>query len=119
MEKKFQASKELVDFSKLCAALSNTTRIAILEQIANSESCITGDFAEMGEVSKFTVGQNVKQLAKLGLVNGSFTKKTMSYCINYEKLEEWKNELDELFNSWIKNKDKVNPTNALCSNDEC
>lgn len=119
MERKFQISQELVDFSKLCAALSNTTRIAILEKIANSESCITGDFMEMGEVSKFTVGQNVKQLAKLGLINGSFTKKTMSYCINYEKLEEWKKEVDELFNSWIKNKDKVNPTNAPCSNEEC
>lgn len=119
MERKFQNSPHLVDFSKLCAALSNTTRIAILGKIANSESCITGDFMEMDELSKFTVGQNVKQLAKLGLINGSFTKKTMSYCINYEKLEEWKREMDELFNSWIRNKDKVNPTNAPCSSDEC
>lgn len=74
---------------------------------------------EMGEVSKFTVGQNVKQLAKLGLINGSFTRKTMSYCINYEKLEEWKSAADELYNSLVKNKDKVNPNNSPCSNDEC
>lgn len=119
MERKFQSSKELVEFSKLCAALSNTTRIAILEQIANTDACITGDFMEMEEVSKFTVGQNVKQLAKLGLVNGSFTKKTMSYCINYEKLEQWKRDVDELYGSLIKNKDKVNPTNSPCSNEDC
>jgi len=56
MEEKFQRSKQL-EVYKLCAALSNTTRIAILEQIANSESCITGDFVGMKEVSKFTVGQ--------------------------------------------------------------
>lgn len=119
MERKLQTNKERVDFSKLCAALSNTTRIAILDKIATSESCITGNFAEMEEVSKFTVGQNVKQLARLGLVNGSFTRKTMSYCINYDKLEEWKKEIDVLYNTWIKNKNKVNPTNAPCSNEEC
>src|SRR5688572_8125092 len=117
--KKFQASQEVVDFSKLCAAMSNTTRIAILEKVANSDACIRGDLMEMREVSKFTVGQNVKQLAKLGLINSSFTKKTMSYCINYEKLEVWKKEVDELYKSWIKNKSKVNPTNAPCSNEHC
>lgn len=74
---------------------------------------------EMGEVSKFTVGQNVKQLAKLGLVNGSFTRKTMSYCIDYEKLEKWKNAIDEIYLSLIKNKDKVNPANLPCSNEDC
>lgn len=118
MERKFQNSRELVDFSRLCAALSNTTRIAILERIAKSESCITGDFFEMDEISKFTVSQNVKQLAKLGLVNGSFTKKNMSYCINYEALEEWKKTIDELYGSWVKNKDMVNPSNTPCSGEE-
>lgn len=119
MERKFQSSKEQIVFSRMCSALSNTTRIAILEMVANTDSCITGDFMEMEEISKFTVGQNIKQLAKLGLINGSFTKKTMSYCINYEKLEQWKQGVDELYLSLIKNKDKVNPTNTPCSNEEC
>ena len=68
----------------------------------------------MNEVSKFTVGQNVKQLARVGLINGSFTKKTMRYCIDYDKLEAWKSVIDELYISWTKNKNKVNPANAPC-----
>ncbi len=115
MERKFQNNIQHVNLSKLCASLSNPTRIAILNKIAENETCVTGDFLEMGEVTKFTTGQNIKQLAKLGLINGSFTKKTMSYCINYEKLEEWKAVIDELYDSWIKNKEKVNPTNTACS----
>jgi DNA-binding MarR family transcriptional regulator len=117
MERKFQQNRRYVSLSKLCAALSNPTRIAILDKIAENDSCVTGDFLEMGEVTKFTTGQNIKQLARLGLINGSFTKKTMSYCINYETLEEWKAVVDELYESWIKNKDKVNPTNAVCANE--
>jgi len=72
----------------------------------------------MNAVSKFTLGQNIKQLAKLGLVNDSITRKTMRYCINYAKIEDWKEELDALYNSWIKNKDKMNPTNSPCPKDK-
>lgn len=72
----------------------------------------------MNAVSKYTLGQNIKQLAKLGLVNDSITRKTMRYCINYAKIEDWKEELDALYNSWIKNKDKMNPTNSLCPKDK-
>jgi len=61
----------------------------------------------------------VKQLARVGLINGSFTKNTMSYCIDYDKREEWKSVMDELYNSWIKNKNKVNPSNAPCPKDHC
>ena len=81
MEKKFQYSGRLA-FTKLFAASGSTARIAIIEKTANRESCITGDFAEMTEMSRFTVGQNVKQLARVGIINGSFTKKTMIYCID-------------------------------------
>jgi hypothetical protein len=42
----------------------------------------------------------------------------MPYCINYAKIEDWKEELDALYNSWIKNKDKMNPTNSLCPKDK-
>lgn len=118
MKRKFQSRKELKDFSKICATLSNTTRISILERIATCDFCITGDFMEMEEVSKFTVGQNVKQLAKVGIINGSFTRKTMSYCIDYKKLEEWKNVVDEFYLTLIKNKDRVNPDNKPCSGKE-
>lgn len=114
MEKKFKANKELVEFSKLCATLSNPTRIAILNRIAENDACLTGDFLEMGEITKFTAGQNIKQLAKFGLINGSFTKRTMSYCIDYQKLEQWKAIMDKLYESWSKNKDKVNPSNTRC-----
>jgi hypothetical protein len=42
----------------------------------------------------------------------------MRYCINYAKIEDWKEELDALYNSWIKNKDKMNPKNSQCPKDK-
>lgn len=115
MDRRFQINKKHVDFTRICAALSNTTRIAILEKIASMNACITGDFIEMGEVSKFTVGQNIKQLSKFNLIKGTFTKKSTVYCINYEQLEEWKLSVDEIYSSLMKNKQNVNPENTACS----
>lgn len=114
MEKKFKGNKAHIEFAKMCAALSNPTRIAIISRIAESSSCVKGDFLEMEEITKFTSGQNIKQLSKIGLVNGSFKRKTINYCLNYEQLANWKAIVDNLYELWIQNREKVNPNNAPC-----
>ena len=100
--------------SRFCGTLSNPTRIAILEKLACNEQCVKGDLMEIPGIARFTVGQNLKELKKYGIVNGSFTSRNMSYCINYEKLEEFKLLFDTLYNTLIQNKNSVNPKNEIC-----
>ncbi len=101
--------------SRYCGTFSNSTRIAILEKLAANKHCMKGDFMEIPGISRFTVGQNLKDLRKYGLVNGTFTSKNITYCINYEKLEEFKQLFDNFYNALIKNRASVNPTNKDCA----
>lgn len=100
--------------SRYCGTFSNATRLAILEKLAANEHCMKGDFMEIPGISRFTVGQNLKDLRKYGLVNGTFTSKNITYCLNYEKLEEFKQLFDNLYTTLIKNKSSVNPNNVDC-----
>lgn len=102
--------------SRFSAALGNPTRIAILDSLASHEHCVKGDFLEIPGISRFTVGQNLKELKKYGLVNGSFTSKKITYCLDYDKLEEFKLLFDNFYNSLVKNRNSVNPENEICGN---
>lgn len=104
------------DLSRFCAAMGNPNRIAILETLASQGNCVNGDFHEIKGLSKFTVGLNLKYLKKFGLINGSFTSRNLSYCIDYKQLEDFKQLFDGFYNTLMANKDKVNPQNTTCSN---
>lgn len=100
--------------AKFCASLSNTSRLAILETLACSGSC-AGDINGIAGLSRFTVGMNLKYLKKFGLVKGSLTSKNISYCLDYEKLEEMKKKFDEFYKNITENKPKQEYANGSCA----
>lgn len=105
-------SRHLI-LAKYCATLSNPTRVAILEAVAAQAQCVE-EFIEMQGLSRFTVGQNLKELKKYKIINGTFSSSNTSYCIDYERLEEFKMLFDNLYLQLIKNKGSVNPMNKIC-----
>src|ERR1700761_2444380 len=105
-----QSQEELARF---CAAIGNHTRIAILETLACHESC-ESDIREVAGLSRFTVGVNLKYLKKYGLIKGSFTSKNISYCIDHEQLDHFKNLFDTFYNKVTENKQKINSVAVCC-----
>ena len=101
--------------AKFFAYFSNTTRLAIVDKMACSNNC-EQDIYEVDGLSRFTVGMNLKYLKKYNLIKGSLTSKNISYCLNYEKLEEFKTLFDEFYSKVTENKYKVNAENVICSN---
>ena len=106
-------NKRQEDLARFCASIGNHTRIAILETLACKDSC-EATIKEVAGLSKFTVGMNLKYLKKYGLVKGSFTSKNISYCIDYEKLEEFKNLFDTFYNKVTENKLKLDAEKVSC-----
>ena len=99
-----------------CGTLSNPRRIALLKTIASNHNCVKDNFVEVEGLNKFAVGMNLKYLKKFELVNGTFTTKKLQYCINYEKLEEFKSLFDAFYNSIIENKESIGLTDKNCNN---
>lgn len=107
-------NKKLVTLAKFAASISNPTRIAIIETLAFHNNC-EGNINEVAGLTKFTVGLNLKYLKKYGLIKGSLTSKNISYCLDFEKLEEFKNAFDEFYNKVTVNKKIINHKNVPCT----
>lgn len=103
------------ELSRLCAVLGNPNRIVILETLASEGTCVMDDFLEIEGLSKFTVGVNLKYLKKFGLINGTLTSKNLSYCIDYKKLDEFKELFDRFYNTIMITRENVNPKNKVCN----
>lgn len=112
---KITIDKRQEHLARFCASISNPTRIAILETLACKNTC-EASINEIAGLSKFTVGMNLKYLKKYGLVKGSFTSKNTSYCLDYERLEEFKNLFDTFYNKVMENKPAMSSENVSCTN---
>lgn len=103
------------ELARFFASLSNTTRIAILEKLACRDNC-ENNINEIGGLSRFTIGMNIKYLKKHGLIKGSLTSKNISYCLNYNRLDEFKTLFDEFYNKVTQNRTKLNNGDISCTN---
>jgi DNA-binding transcriptional ArsR family regulator len=74
--------------AELFKALAHPARLAILKYLAESKTCITGDFADELPLSRSTVNQHLKELKDAGLVIGTTEGTKTFYCLNFEKIKE-------------------------------
>ncbi len=83
--------------------LGHPGRIAILQYISTQHACICNDIVEEIGLAQPTISQHLKQLKRIGLIEGEIEGKKVCYCIN---LVKWK-EIQEMFNSFF-NETKIN-----------
>jgi len=78
--------------SRYGKALSNPTRVFILEYLANNlnKCCYSGDMAEILPIARSTLSEHLKELKKAGLIQGEINPPYIKYCINPENWEEAK-----------------------------
>jgi DNA-binding transcriptional ArsR family regulator len=74
---------QLADVAK---ALSHPARIKILHVLTDKSRCICGKIVEVLPLSQSTVSQHLKELKRVGLIDGEVEGPKTCYCINYEKL---------------------------------
>jgi DNA-binding MarR family transcriptional regulator len=71
-------------------ALSNPTRVFILEYLANNlnKCCYSGDMAEILPIARSTLSEHLKELKEAGLIQGEINPPFIKYCINPQNWEE-------------------------------
>ena len=82
--------KNLTESANLFKALSHPARLRILQFVAQSQTCITGDISDELPLSRTTVNQHIKELKEVGLIKGEIEGVKTKYCLNEEKVEELK-----------------------------
>ena len=83
-------SKELQNCSSLFKALGHPARLAILNYLAETKTCITGDLAEVLPLGRTTVNQHLKELKDAGLIQGTTEGAKTCYCLDPNNVKELK-----------------------------
>jgi len=91
--------KSLSESANIFKALSHPARLHILQFLAESKSCITGDISDELPLGRTTVNQHIKELKALGLIKGEIDGVKTKYCLNVEKIEELKNTTFSFFDN--------------------
>ena len=82
-------TKEQKKLAKYAKALSHPIRVHIMDILAASEHCYSGDLHELG-IAKSTLSQHLKVLKESGLIQGHFELPKIKYCLNKENWLEAK-----------------------------
>lgn len=68
----------------LAKALGHPARVAILQHLFNTNSCICGELVNIIGLAQPTISQHLKELKNLGLIRGNISGTSVCYCINGE-----------------------------------
>ncbi|TGL56364.1 ArsR family transcriptional regulator [Leptospira ognonensis] len=86
--KKAEFAPEIQILAEFHRVLAHPARLAILETLAERQSCICGEIVDVLPLAQATVSQHLKELKDVGIVKGEIEGKTSCYCIDWEKWEE-------------------------------
>lgn len=72
----------------IAKALSHPARVAILERVLQSDSCICGDIVNDLPLAQPTISQHLKEMKNAGLIKGRISGNAICYCADFETLQE-------------------------------
>jgi ArsR family transcriptional regulator len=84
----------------LAKAIGHPARIAIIEYLLKTDSCICGDIVNELPLAQPTVSQHLKELKNAGLIKGNIEGTAICYCINepgFNKLKGFFQNVNEYF----------------------
>ncbi len=86
--------------ARYAKALAHPARIAILNILAQRQTCMCGDIVEELPLSQSTVSQHLKELKEAGLITGEIDGAKVCYCINDKEWKAAKAGLQQFFESY-------------------
>ncbi len=97
MKKTEVFSPKLQDLAKFAKVISHPARLSILEYLAETKTCISGDISDSLPLSRSTVSQHLKELKEMGLIHGEIDGLKINYCLCNAKISKYKQMFDEFF----------------------
>ena len=90
-------SKNINDIAAIAKVFAHPARVSILQYIGKQDSCICNDIVDEIGLAQPTISQHLQVISKAGLIKGDFKGKSLCYCLNVERFQEFQ----ELFNSFF------------------
>jgi ArsR family transcriptional regulator, zinc-responsive transcriptional repressor len=90
------------ELAKFARVFAHPARIAILEYLIQSNSCINGDLVQELGLAQATISQHLRELKEIGLIKGSIEGVSVNYCIDAVRWAEIQNLFQQLFDGFPK-----------------
>lgn len=87
---------QLADYAK---AFAHPARVAILQFLTQRNACVCGDIVDELPLSQSTVSQHLKELKRIGVVQGVIEGPSVCYCIDPTAWHQMKTAISELLAS--------------------
>ncbi|WP_027878724.1 MULTISPECIES: ArsR/SmtB family transcription factor [Mesoflavibacter] len=88
-------------------AFGHPARVAIIQHLFKINTCVCGDLVDVIGLAQPTISQHLKELKKLGLIQGTIEGTSVCYCINQDNWTKMKNTLTAFL-------DAETNTNSCC-----
>ncbi|GAB2514945.1 ArsR/SmtB family transcription factor [Spirosoma aerophilum] len=88
----------------LAKAFAHPARVAILQLLAQKKACVCGDIVDELPLAQATVSQHLKELKRIGIIQGSIDPPRVCYCIDETVWEEARQLFGQVFDSFIAEK---------------
>jgi DNA-binding transcriptional ArsR family regulator len=86
-------------------AFGHPARVAILQHLFKTNTCICGDLVDEIGLAQPTISQHLKELKNLGLIKGNIEGTSVCYCINYENWSQMKTVISQFLNQDLQDKE--------------
>ena len=68
-------------------ALGHPARIAIVDMLLKTESCICNDIVDKLPLAQPTISQHLKELKNAGIIKGNIERNSICYCVDEKAME--------------------------------
>jgi len=83
--------------AELAKAFAHPARVAILQLLAQKKACVCGDLVDELPLAQATVSQHLKELKRIGIIQGDIDPPRVCYCINEPVWEEARQTFGNVF----------------------
>lgn len=91
-------SEEQNQLAAILKVLGHPARIAILQSIIKSKTCICGDLVTEIGLAQSTISKHLMELKMVGLIKGTVEGTSVCYCIDLNRWEEFNSLRNKLLN---------------------
>ena len=92
--------------ASVAKAFGHPARVAILQYLFKTNTCICGDLVDEIGLAQPTISQHLKELKNLGLIKGNIEGTSVCYCINHENWSRIKTLISQFLNQDLQDKEQ-------------
>lgn len=79
---------ELQQRASMFKVLAHPARIQIIQYLARTRTCLSGDISDMFPISRTTVNQHMQELKNAGIIESREMDGKTVYCLQLSRIEE-------------------------------